>query len=125
MVLIEAGQQGRGESGEAMFRRIAGGALDAVLVAVRAAVVDVGGHMADEVLQTVILLNADLHADGWSVFQQTVPPGFVFFPRMDIGVVPESHRLDPLVPKGFNAGKGAGGAAGMQQNRVHKRPSLL
>jgi hypothetical protein len=41
---------------------------------------------------------------------------------MDVGIIPESHRLDALGAQGINAGKGAGGAAGVKKNGVHKNP---
>ena len=105
--------------GEAVLGGVTGRALDAVLIAVGAAVVDVSRHMLHELPQAVILPDPHLHADGGGVFQQAVPPGLVFLPGVDVGVVPKSNRLDALGPEGVDAAERAGGAAAVQQNGIH------
>jgi hypothetical protein len=120
VVLVGAGKQGGGESGKAVLCGVAGGLLQPVTVAVAAAVVDVSGHMLHKFPQTVVLLDTDLHADGGGVFQQAVPPGLVFFPGVDIGVIPECHRLDALGAQWLDAAERAGSAAAVQQDLIHE-----
>ena len=102
-----------------MLSGIAGRLLQPVAVAVAAAVVDIGGHMLHEFPQAVVLLDPYLHADGGSIGKQTVPTGLVFFPGMDIGVIPERHRLDALGAQWLDAAERAGGAAAVQQDLIH------
>ena len=55
---------------------------------------------------------------------QTVPAGTVFGVGVDGGVVPESHRFDPLRPQAFNAVDRTGGTADVHQSfhgDVYKR----
>ena len=84
------------------------------------AVIDVIRHMPDELPQTVVLLDPDLHADGGRVLQQAVPSGLVFLPGVNVGVIPKRHRLNSLGPEGVDAGEGAGGTAGVHQE-LHNR----
>ena len=118
MILIETAQQGGGEGGKAVLRGVFRRALDAVLIAVAAAVVDVLRHGAHELAQAVVLLYDDLYADGGGKLQQAVAPRFVFFPRMDVGIVPERHWLNALGAQRIDAGEGAGRTAGMHQDLV-------
>lgn len=124
MVLVEAGQQRGGEGGKAVFRRILCRPLDPVLVAVGAAVVNVPRHVADEVPEAVILLDPHLQTDGGGVLQQTVPPGLVLLPGVNVGVVPKSRRFNALGPEGVKAAHGAGGAAAVEKNGFHGHASL-
>jgi hypothetical protein len=96
-----------------------------VLIAVGAAVVNVRSHISHEFFQTVVFLNANLHMDRRSIFQQAVPAGLIFFPGMNVGIVPECNGFDALTAERFDAGKGTGGTAGMKQNGVHDGPSFL
>ena len=121
VVLVKAGQQGGGKGGKAVLRGVFGRALDAVLIAVDTAVLDVIRHMADKILQAVVLLHAHLHVDGGGVLQQAVPPGLVFLPGVDVGIVPKRHRLNALGPEGVDTGEGAGGAAGVHQDGIHEK----
>ena len=107
-----------------MLRGVFGGALQPVRITVGAAVVDVIRHLPDKFPQSVILLHPDLHADGGGVFQQAVPPGLVFLPGVNVGVVPECHRLNALFPQGIDAAQRAGSAAAVQQNSFHS-PRLV
>jgi len=125
VILIGAGQQGGGEGGKAVLCRILRRALQPVFVAVGAAVVDVSRHMADKVLQTVVLLYPDLHTDGGGIRQQAVPPGLILLPGVDVGVVPKRHRLDALAPQRVDAAEGTRGAAGVQQNAFHVENASL
>lgn len=100
VILIGAGQKRGGEGGEAMLRGVFGGALQPVRIAVGAAMVDVIRHLPDKFPQSVILLHPDLHADGGGVFQQAVPPGLVFLPGVNVGVIPECHRARCPLPAG-------------------------
>ena len=108
-----------------MLCRILRRALQPVFVAVGAAVVDVSRHMADKVLQTVVLLYPDLHTDGGGIRQQAVPPGLILLPGVDVGVVPKRHRLDALASQRVDAAEGTRGAAGVQQNAFHVENASL
>ena len=83
--------------------------------------VDVGRHLPDKFPQAVVLHHPHLHPDGGGVGQQTVPPGFIFFPWMNVRVVPKGYRFDPFGPERIDTAEGAGGAAGVHQNRCHSR----
>ena len=120
VVLVKACQQGGGKVGEAVLSSVTGRALDAVLIAVGAAVVDVSRHMLHELPQAVILPDPHLHADGGGVFQQAVPPGLVFLPGVDVGVVPKGHRLNALGPKGVDTAERARCTAAVEQNGIHR-----
>ena len=124
MILIETGQQGGGEGLVAMLRRIPGGFLQPVVIAVGTAMGDVPGHVFHKGTQAVFLVYDHLHVNGGGVSKQAVPPGFILLPRMDIRVIPESHRLDPFGTEGIDTAQGAGGAAGVHQDRGHGRDFL-
>ncbi len=120
MVLVGAGKQGGGESCKAVLCGVAGRLLQPVPIAVAAAVVNIRGHMLHKFPQTVVLLDPHLHADGGGILQQAVPPGLVFFPGVDIGVIPERHRLDALGAQWLDAAERAGSAAAVQQDLIHE-----
>ena len=53
-------------------------------------------------------------ADRGSVLLECVPPCPIFLIGVDVGIVPEAHRFDPLLPEAIHTVDAAGGAAGMQ-----------
>ena len=119
MLLVGADKQRRGEAVKAVFRGKPGSLLQPHRVAMAAAVVDILRHSAAELPQAVVLLHDQLHTDGGRVGHQRVPPGLVLLIRVDIGVEPVGHRLDPLAAQLVDTGHGAGGAAGMHQRFFH------
>ena len=102
-----------------MLRRVPGRFLQPVLITVGAAVVNIACNVLDKRSKTVVLIYNDLHFNGGGVGQQTVPPGFIFFPWMNVRVVPKGYRFDPFGPERIDTAEGAGGAAGVHQNRCH------
>lgn len=125
MVLIEAGQQGSSKSPKTVFGGILRRLLNAVLIAVSTPAADIPCHMADKIPEAVILSDPNLHAGGRSIFQQAIPAGLVFLPRMDIGIVPKSHWFHPFGPERINAAQGTGRTAAVEQNSIHGHASFL
>jgi hypothetical protein len=120
VVLVEAGQKGGGEGGKAVLCGVLRRSLQTVGVAVGTAAADVPRHSADELPQAVVLTHPHLHIDGGGICQQAVPPGLVLLPGVDVGIVPQGHRLDALGAQRVDTGEGAGGAAGVEQDGFHR-----
>ena len=107
VILIETGQQGGGKGLIAVLRRVPGCFLQPVLITVGAAVVNIACNVFYKRSKTVVLIYNDLHFNGGSVGQQTVPPGFIFLPRMNVRVVPKGYRFDPFGPERIDTAEGA------------------
>ena len=110
---------------KAVLSGITGGAFNAVLITIPTAVVDIFRYIFYKLPQSVILLYPHFHLNGGGVGQKTIPPGFIFLPGMNVGIIPKGHRLDTFSPQGFNAAKRAGSTAAVQQYSIHICSSIL
>ena len=103
MILIRTDEQRRSELVIAMLGGIARGLLEAKRVAGRAAVIPVRVDRFDKPAQSVFVLDFQLEINTFRVLNKRILAHFVLFHRMDVRIIPETHRLDALLPQGVDA----------------------
>ena len=114
VVLVGADEEGGGEGGKAVLRGVPGHPVQTHFVALAAAVVDIAGDDAHEVAQAIFLQHDQLQRDGGGVGHQGIAACFILLIGVDVGVIPQTHRLDTLGAERLDAADRAGGAAAMQ-----------
>ena len=124
MVLIGADEQRGGEVREAVLRGIARGGAHAQPVTHGAAPVKIAPDRLQEGPQAVSALHHQRKADLFRIVDQRVAAHAELRERVDVGIVPEAHGLDPLSAQRFNAHDGARGAADMQK-QLHIPSSFI
>ena len=120
-VLIRGDEQGGGEAGEALLGGISGRLLHAAGIAVATAVVRIGCHGGGEGPQAVEVTLPQVQADVLGILPQRVSPGLVFQEWVNVGIIPETYWLHPLLPELLDAGYGAGSATNVEQEIRHGR----
>ena len=103
MILVRTDEQRRSELVIAVLGGIASRLLEAKRVAGRAAVIPVRVDRLDKPAQAVLVLDIQLEMNAFCVLNERILAHFVLFHRMDVRVVPETHRLDALLPQGVDA----------------------
>ena len=98
-----------------MLGGVARGFLKAERIAGRTAVVPVGINSFDELAQAVLVLNLQLEINAFCILNERILAHFVLFHRMDVRIIPETHRLDALLPQRVDARDRAGRTADMKK----------
>ena len=103
MILVRTDEQRRSELLVAVLGGVTRGFVKAKRVAGRAAVIPVRVDRLDKPAQAVFVLDFQLEIDALCVLNERILAHFVFLHRVDVRVVPETHRLDALLPQGVDA----------------------
>ena len=115
MLLIGAHQQGGGKTVIPIGSSIGSSLLQPDGIAVGAAPFDVVCHPADKIPEAVFILFDQSKVYLFGIAAQAVPAGAVFGIGVDGGIIPESHRFDPLSAQALDAVDRTGGTADVHQ----------
>lgn len=112
--LVRTDQKRRAEGIKLMFRRIAGRLLQAHLIAIKAAVLQIVNHSFDKAAQAVSIVDDQRQMDRLGIGFQRRLAAAVFCVGMNIGIEPVGNRLNAISAQAVHTIDGAGGAAGVQ-----------
>ena len=115
MILIRTDEQRRSELVIAVLGGIASRLLEAKRVAGRTAVVPVRVDRFNKPAQAVLVFDLQLEINAFRVLNKRILAHFVLFHRMDVRIIPETHRLDALLPQRVDARDRAGRTADMKK----------
>ena len=87
-----------------MFRRVTDGFGEAFFITViHTTVRDVFYDVFAEFVKAVIFVDNQFYVDLFGVVFQAVATSFIFYIRMDVGIVPKKRRLDLFGSQGIDA----------------------
>jgi hypothetical protein len=119
VVLVGADEQCGTETGKPLFRPVTGGFFQPQAVTKGAsaiALVKIGVHTLNKGAQAVFILHDQSHILVPGKTDQGFFSAPVFGKGVNVGVIPEQYRRNPLCPETFHTINRTGGAAAMEEH---------
>lgn len=103
-----------------VFRRKFGCFAKPRLIAIGTPVIYIIDNIFHEFAKSVILFDQNPHIYFRSIVDKAITPCLVFFPRVDVWIIPKCDRLYSLVSQRVYAGKRARRTAAVKKHIIHR-----